>query len=66
MRFERRVHVVGQQQRIGDAGDLLGLAPRTLELGQLALDGAALGLLVQRHLQREAVLLRSPNSPLPR
>src|SRR5690606_41815702 len=41
------------RQAVRDVRDLLRLAPRGLELRELALQRAALGLLLERHLERE-------------
>src|SRR5262245_1797702 len=40
---------------VGDGRDLLGVLPRALELEQLTGERAPLGVLVCRHLQREAI-----------
>ena len=46
--------MVGEEQVVGDRGDLLGFAPRLLQLRQFAFERAPFLLFVQRHLQREA------------
>ena len=40
---------------VADGGDLLGVAPRGFEHGELAFEGATLGLLVHGHLQRQTL-----------
>ncbi len=46
--------MLGKEQVVGDRGDLLGFAPRSLQLRQFAFERAPFLLFVQRHLQREA------------
>src|SRR5919204_5976283 len=53
--FQPLLHLRRQQQVVGDGSDLLGLAPRLLEHRELAREGAALRLLVGRHLERQAL-----------
>src|SRR5688572_11721701 len=43
------------EQSVGNRRDLLGIAPSLLELEQLTLHRAAFGVLVRRHLERQAV-----------
>ena len=51
----RELGVDGRRQEhvVGDRRDLLRLLPRLLQQIELALEGAALGVLVRRHLERE-------------
>src|SRR5690606_6422582 len=51
-------------QAVRDVRDLLRLAPGGLELRELALQRAALGLLVQRHLARERLGSREMRLPV--
>src|SRR3954471_7898938 len=53
--FPRQRRSLGIQERVGDRRDLIGLAPRLFQLGELALERATLGLFVRGHLQREAI-----------
>src|SRR5436305_10521898 len=48
-------YTFGQEHVVGDGGDLFGVAPGALELSEIALERAALRVLVQRHLERDAI-----------
>src|SRR5687768_17457974 len=57
-------HAARHEKVVGDARDLLRLTPRALQLRELALQGTALGLLVQGHLEREPLNLREAEQPV--
>src|SRR5437868_765023 len=49
------LHAFRQEHVVGDRGDFFGVAPGPLEVGQVALQRAPLGVFVQRHLERDPV-----------
>ena len=54
MAVQKLVGMLGKEQVVGDRRDLLGFAPRLLQLRQFAFERAPFLLFVQRQLQREA------------
>src|SRR4051812_8801574 len=57
---QRAAQTVWHEEIVGNIGDLFGLLPRTLQLRELSLERDTLGVLMQRHLERETLYRIEP------